>query len=335
MKLPRNTIITGDALEQLRQLPLNSVDCVITSPPYFGLRDYQMDKQLGLEMHVDRWVAALQEVMRQVARALKPTGSVWLNLGDSYSRHNRQGGWPKSLVLGPERLLLALHRDGWIVRNKLIWSKTNPTPSSVDDRLTNAWEPLYLLVRQRRYFFDLNAIRQPHTSRRSATTPKVIDRARPSWAGPLAGNNSGLARLHIAGRAGHPLGRNPTDVWTMATSALRGVHHATFPEGLVERPLRAGCPERVCTTCDQPWRRAEVRTLGHLAVVGDLEPRCGCGTSWRAGLVLDPFIGSGTTAVVAERLNRDWLGVELNPEFVRIAQERIAAARGRPETKVA
>jgi site-specific DNA-methyltransferase (adenine-specific) len=334
--LVRNRIIVGDALVQMRRLPAASVDCVVTSPPYYGLRDYQVAGQLGLEANVDQWVNELRAVVGEVARVLKPTGSLWLNIADSYSRHARQGGLPKSLLLGPERLLLALARDGWIVRNKAVWAKPNPMPSSVGDRLSATWESIYFLVRNSHYFFDLDAIRAPHRSQRSPIKPKPTSGRRPDWAGPLAGSNSGLHRLHELGLPGHPLGKNPGDVWTVATAFSRRGHHATFPEALIDLPTKATCPERVCTRCGRTWTREHVaRAIGHLAVVGELRPACDCRAAWHPGVVLDPFIGSGTTAVVAERLGRDWLGIELNPDFVRIAEERIAAARGRPEARAA
>jgi site-specific DNA-methyltransferase (adenine-specific) len=333
--LPRNTILVGDALDHLHRLPASSVDCVITSPPYFALRNYQVAGQIGLEASVHDWVAHLVAVVDEIARVLKPEGSLWLNLGDSYSRHDRFGAPPKSFLLAPERLLLALAERGWIVRNKVVWAKPNPMPASVTDRLTASWEPMYFLVRSRRYFFDLDAIRVPHRSRlrrsgrRRGPKPRRPNSGRPAaWAGPLAGDQSGLDRLKASGVPGHPLGKNPADVWMMAKSSFRGGHHATFPEALVERPLLATCPERVCAACGQAWRRQRLLTsLGSLAVRGELRPTCGCRAGWQPGLALDPFLGSGTTAVVAERLGRNWLGVELSPDFAAVAEDRIATAR--------
>ena len=145
--LPRNQVLTGDAATRLQKLPAASVDCVVTSPPYYALRDYAADGQLGLESNVDEWVAGFGAVCREVARVLKPSGAFWLNLGDSFSRHQKFGAAPKALLLAPERLLLALVADGWMARNKVVWSKTNAMPSSVRDRLTLTWEVLYLLVR--------------------------------------------------------------------------------------------------------------------------------------------------------------------------------------------
>jgi site-specific DNA-methyltransferase (adenine-specific) len=317
-------LLVGDARTLLPTIATTSVDCIITSPPYFLLRNYQHDEQLGLEPTIDHWVAELRIIMRELARIVKPTGGVWLNLGDSYSRGVRYGAQAKSLLLGPERLLLELMSDGWIVRNKVIWAKPNPMPASVQDRLTCSWEPVYFLVRSPSYFFDLDAVREPHvsrTGRRGVSREAKYESAHPKWAGPLAGKNDGLRRTREAGRAGHPLGKNPTDVWRLATATFAGSHFAVYPERLIERPMRLTCPERVCEGCGRAWRREKRRDrLGHLRA------DCTCNARWHAGLVLDPFLGSGTTAVVAERLGRAWKGIELNPEFARLAQQRIAAA---------
>ena len=326
--VPRNTILVGDARECLAELPAGSVDCVMTSPPYFNLRDYGQPGQIGLEQHVDSWVDDLRLIMEMVARVLKPTGSVWLNVADSFSRHPSYGAPPKSLLLGPERLALALLEDGWTVRNRVAWVKQNNMPSSVRDRLTCTWETVYLLTRNRRYFFDLDAIRVPLRSTRrtpQARTPVGYPPrgATPkSWSGPLAGRNTGLSQMKARGLVGHPLGKNPGDVWSLAISNFRGQHFATFPSSLVTRPLLASCPERVCRACGQPWERAVNR-----ASLGELRPMCNCGGGWQRGLVLDPFFGAGTVGVAAEQHGRDWLGIELNPSFAEIAQKRIKATR--------
>lgn len=327
-RLPKNQVLVGDALARLRALPNGCADSVITSPPYFGLRNYDVPGQLGAEPTVDDWVANLRQVLGEVARVISPQGTLWLNLGDSFSRGQRYGAPTKSLLLGPERLLLTLAADGWTVRNKVVWAKRNPKPSSVRDRLTATWEPVYLLTRSRHYYFDLDSVRVPHRSTVKADPSMLLRWTRPGWLGPLAGDNRGLAGLHAAGRVGHQLGKNPGDVWTVASSNYRGTHFATFPEALIEPCLLAGCPARVCTHCQQAWRRTPVsRRLGHLAVVGKLVPACDCHAKARPGLVLDPFLGAGTVAVVAERLSRDWLGVEINPAFARLADQRVAAAR--------
>lgn len=150
MTSPRNRILIGDAVECVKTLPTDSIDTVITSPPYWALRNYQVEGQLGLESDVHVWVERLSELLDDIARVLKPEGSVWLNLGDTYSRHQSHGALPKSLVLAPERLLLRLAAQGWIVRSKVVWAKQNPMPTSVRDRLATTWEPIYLLVRSLR-----------------------------------------------------------------------------------------------------------------------------------------------------------------------------------------
>ncbi|MGH7866199.1 MAG: DNA-methyltransferase [Candidatus Dormibacteraceae bacterium] len=326
----RNRVIVADVRNALARLPGASVDCVITSPPYYLLRDYGVPGQIGLEASVESWVDELRLAMKGVARVLKPTGTVWLNLGDSYSRHPGYGAPAKSLLLGPERLALGLVDDGWTVRNRIAWGKPNPMPSSVRDRLNTTWEFVYLLTRQSQYHFDLDAVRVPHRSghRKSAKAKPVTlltQGTRPTWAGPLAGSNVGLKRLKAAGLVGHPLGANPGDVWTIATAGYRGQHFATFPPALVSRPLLAACPERVCRACGQPWQRAH--QVHDRQTQGVLKPTCKCHAGWQPGLVLDPFFGAGTVGVVAEEHGRDWLGIELNPEFARMAEERIAAAR--------
>jgi DNA modification methylase len=331
-QLPRQQVLLGDAARRLAELPAASVDTVVTSPPYFLLRNYDAAEQLGLELNVEAYVEHLVAVLEEVARVLKPTGSLWLNLGDSYSHSNEYGAPPKSLLLAPERITLALVARGWILRNKVVWSKPNPMPQSVGDRLTCSWEYFFHLVRTPRYFYDLGAIREPHLSAKKslttaarhakAKTGPARNSARPSWAGPLAGNNAGLRRARAAGRPGHPDGKNPGDVWRVPTASFKGAHHAVYPTNLIARPLLATCPARTCVACGQPWTqtRAVAKT-----------PSCACDAGWQPGLVLDPFMGSGTTAVAAARLGREWVGVELNPEYRKLALARIAATRPEPD----
>jgi site-specific DNA-methyltransferase (adenine-specific) len=333
--LPRNTILIGDVRDRLAELPASSADTVVTSPPYFGVRDYGHDRQLGTEADVDGWVNGLRAVARELARVLRPTGSFWLNVGDSYSRRPSEGAPLKSLLLGPSRLALALVADGWILRNQVIWAKANPMPSSVTDRLSATHELLYFFTRSTRYFFDLDAIRQPHrTTRRQSTTDPARTypptgagaTTRPGW---TLNNNRGLSHLKASGLAGHPLGKNPGDVWTLPTAGFRGGHFAVFPSYLAERPILATCPERVCPSCGAPWQCGLERRHDRLLAVGELQPGCTCGVAGVSGLVLDPFMGAGTTAVAAEKHGRDWLGIELNAAYARMADERIQARRHR------
>ena len=350
---PRNTILIGDATEKLRTLSAASVDCMVSSPPYYLLRDYHVVEQLGLEDTVEEWVRRMRAVMAEVARVMKPTGSAWLNLGDAYSRHAKYGAPRKSLFLAPERLALALIEDGWIVRNRVIWAKTNPMPTAVADRLTTTYDVVFLLTRQERYYFDLDAIREPHTSTVSPGQRPAKDE-RPDWFGPHGGANEGLRLAHPGGIPGNLVGKNPGDVWPLPTASYRGAHFATFPPQLVRRPILATCPRKVCITCERPWSSGPGHTyvLGKrtpagaadrrirrypgrwqvLRQPGPLEPTCECGGPSRPGLVLDPFFGSGTVGLVAEELGRDWLGIELSPDYAELAWERLGRP---PETRAA
>lgn len=325
---PRNTILVGDALERLRQLPDECVDTIVTSPPYFNLRDYHVAGQLGQEGHVDEWVAALAAVARECRRVLAPHGSLWLNLGDAYSAGERFGAPRKSLLLGPERVARALVADGWLLRNKIVWAKTNPLPTSTRDRLTTAHEYVYLFVKRASYFFDLDAVRVPlvSTGRRTHTGSRTPARE----LGRLSGSRDGLLRLTCEGRSGHPLGKNPGDVWRIGSSSYHGAHFATFPAELVRRPILAGCPPRVCTRCRSPWRRS-MASVVHRNGRPQSRPfvPCGCQAPTRPGLVLDPFGGSGTVAEVARSLGRDWLLIELNPDYAELARMRLGICGGR------
>ncbi|MBL7486776.1 site-specific DNA-methyltransferase [Frankia sp. AgB1.9] len=327
------TILVGDARTRLAELPAASVDCVITSPPYWGLRDYGASGQLGLEANVDGWVSDLRAVMAEVARVLTPTGSVWLNIADGYARHQREGAAKGSLLLGPERLAITLEGDGWIIRNKVVWAKSNPMPSSARTRLSNTYELIYFLTRSTTYYFDLHSIRMPHRSQQ----PKQAQAAGRVYPPPSAAAhlgtlrrtnlNNGLARLKVAGRVGHPWGRNPGDVWTLGTANFREAHFATFPLALAERPLLATCPERVCVSCGQPWRRTGSPATTASAATRELQPACTCKAAWRPGILLDPFAGAGTVALAAEAHGRDWIGIELSPEYAAMAMARIRRAR--------
>lgn len=317
---PRNVVLEGDALEVLEGLASSSVDCVVTSPPYFRARLYHAgEREIGIEHHVDEWVNSIRAVSRQIARVLVPTGSFWLNVGDLYSRHADLGAPPKSLLLGPERLARGLLSDGWTVRNRVAWIKSAPLPSPVLDRLTNTWEYVFHLVRQRDYFYDLDAIREPLQSKPKKTGARESDRG----LGMLAAPRIGLARMALEGRSGHVLGKNPGDAWVLPTGRSIGGHIATFPEALVRRPILATAPKKVCTNCGRAWRRSRRRVM-YLAGKPQTRPLvpCGCKAPTRPGLVLDPFVGSGTTLKVARDLGRDGLGIELSPAYAQLARER-------------
>lgn len=336
--IPRNQILIGDVRERLAELPDAAVDCVITSPPYWALRDYGNDGQMGAEADVDAWADEIASVCGELRRVLTPTGALWLNLGDSYSRHPQDGAPRKSLLLGPERVALRLVQAGWLLRNVVVWAKKNPMPSSISDRLSTTHEFVYFFTKQATgYYFNLDAIREPastasHAGRaaRAAYPPREAVPSLGGGSSPRVDLNQGLAGMKAAGRESHPLGKNPGDVWPVATASYRGAHFATFPVKLITRPLLSTCPERVCTACGRPWQRAPQLIQGRMLAVGPLRAVCGH-RDWRPGIVLDPFLGSGTVALAAEMHGRDWVGIELNPTYAALAEQRLATWRASRE----
>jgi site-specific DNA-methyltransferase (adenine-specific) len=318
---PRNVVIEGDAAAVLRRLASESVDACIGSPPYFRLRRYtESPAELGTEETIAEYVAGLRMVCREMHRVLKPTGSLWIVIGDSYSRHERFGAGPKSLLAAPERVILALLADGWILRAKVAWTKTTPLPSPIKDRLTNSWEYVLHFVKQPRYHFDLDPIRIRLKSRRSAHTPASRHGIE---LGDLAGPRGGLAKLAASGRTGHPAGRNPTDHWHLPPGRSVQGHTATYPEVVIRRPILATVPERICTLCGLPWLRATTPVVTERGVpqLRPLVP-CRCQAPTVPGLVLDPWVGTGATLKVARELGRDGVGVELSGKFAALARER-------------
>jgi DNA modification methylase len=271
-------IETGDCIEVMRSLPdCLRVNCCVTSPPYFGLRDYGHAGQIGLEKTPAEYVSRLVEVFRAVRDRLEDDGTLWLNLGDSY------GG--KSLLGIPWRVAFALQADGWYLRSDIIWHKPNPMPESVTDRPTKAHEYMFLLAKSRTYYYDAES---------------VEEKSEPSSGGFQSRAEKGLTVHHSEGyggngETGQAKGRggftaftgkrNRRTVWTVATQPFSGAHFATFPPDLIEPCILAGCP------------------------VG--------------GTVLDPFGGAGTTGLVADRLQRNALLIELNPEYAEMARNRI------------
>ncbi|MCU1685426.1 MAG: yhdJ [Amycolatopsis sp.] len=339
--LPRNQILVGDVRQRLKELPDASVDCIVTSPPYFAMRDYGHADQIGAEAHVDDWAADIAAVCAELWRVLTPGGSLFLNLGDGYSRHPREGAVKKSLLLGPQRVALRMTEAGWLLRNQVVWAKKNPMPSSVGDRFTTTHEFVYFFTKQANYHFDLDAIREIPKNGRPTKGRSRVGHYLPRQAVPALGGgtspridlNHGLATLKSEGRDSHPLGKNPGDVWSLATGSYRGAHFATFPVELVRRPILATCPQRLCTTCGQPWQRAPQMLGDRRLATGALRPVC-AHSEWRRGIVLDPFLGSGTVAVAAEEHERDWIGIELNPEYAALAEKRLADWRiGHKNTK--
>lgn len=367
--LPIVRIIEGDCRDVLRTLPDESVHCVVTSPPYFGLRDYGVTGQMGLEGTPDKFVAGMVAVFRECRRVLRDDGTLWLNIGDSYAgtggqspqmgalfkgrarqrenictsaRIQADGCKAKDLIGIPWMLAFALRADGWYLRQDIIWSKPNPMPESVRDRCTKAHEYLFLLSKSPRYYFDAEAIAEPIAPSSIARLAQDVDTQQGSdrvpgktngamksvgprfggskygddeseqsrtksgnvWTGQRKGNRKSFrgGGVNTQGRSfdndakpcNDSVGnvpnerelRNKRSVWSIATQPFKEAHFATFPPALVEPCILAGCPE--------------------------------------GGTVLDPFGGAGTTGLVANRLQRDAVLIELNPEYAAIAQRRIA-----------
>lgn len=277
----RNQILYGDATDVLSTLPQACLDCVVTSPPYFRQRDYEGDqRQLGLEATPGEYVERLVTVFRTMRRAVKPSATFWLVLGDKY--HDGQ-------LLGmPWRVALALKDDGWLLRGDCIWHKPNAMPSPVKTRPTIDHEYVFFFSAGRDYFYDADAIREPHVT--FGPNSKMRGGRRHFFqrdSTPEAGKNGGDSNLHNGrwDQAFHPLGRNKRTVWPIPLSKFRDAHFAVFPEPLVETCIKAGCPA--------------------------------------GGLVLDPFSGSGTTAVVAQRLGRDYVGIDCVAEYCEMARKRL------------
>jgi DNA modification methylase len=301
----RAEILVGDCREVLRTLPPDSVQCVVTSPPYFGLRDYGHPDQIGLEQTPAEYVAKLVDVFRQVRRVLRPDGVLWLNLGDSYAAQggapidgtlqrpgSQVGAWggdtrrppagfkPKDLLGIPWRTALALQEDGWWLRRDIIWDKPNAMPESVTDRPSSSHEYVFLLTKSATYFYDAAAIREPHSE-------SSLARVTRNWSGNRARDYPGTPQTMRMGedqQMCHPNGRNKRSVWRVNTASYKGAHYATFPPKLVAPMILAGCPE--------------------------------------GGTVLDPFGGSGTVGEVATRLGRRSILIELNPEYAAQAERR-------------
>ena len=311
-----NKIINGNSLEVLKTLPDNSIDCCITSPPYWGLRDYGHDEQLGSEKHFKDFVNNLCNVFDEVQRVLKPTGTCFVNLGDTFSSDTKGTGGPsdkqlsnkgsryeakkfdteipnKCLCLVPERFAIEMIDRGWTIRNQIIWHKPNQMPSSAKDRFTVDFEKVFFFVKQPTdYYFEQQLEKSITQENRPAGVVRdreydydskqaiIQKRKRPNGISVEQSKKMGNV-----GNCGVNEFRNVRTVWSINTEPSTEAHFATYPQRLVERMLKAGCPEN--------------------------------------GIVLDPFFGSGTTGVYARKVNRNFVGIELNPEYVKIAENRL------------
>ena len=310
------TLHHGDSLDVLRTLPDQSVDCCVTSPPYFGLRDYGVAGQIGAEATPGEFVEKLRELFAEVRRVLADDGTCWLNLGDSYSSNaSNNGGYslsstlhgkpvsgaekgaranltgerralapgvgPKNLLGVPWRVAFALQDDGWILRNAIIWNKPNAMPESVTDRLSTRYEHLFLLAKSKRYWFDLDPIRESTADRSDLMTWAERKEAGGRFStsnnrGVNTGDSKGLGTF-----APNSAGKNPGDVWNITTAPFGGAHFAAYPPELVRRCIISGCKP--------------------------------------GGTVLDPFNGTGTTGMVALRHGRKYIGIDLNAEYLDLS----------------
>jgi DNA modification methylase len=308
--LELNKIYNMDCLEGLKQLDDNSINCCVTSPPYWGLRDYGVEGQIGLEKTPEEYVSKMVEIFREVKRVLRKDGTLWLNLGDCYSGNcsrtstgraglgnPREGVFakkgkgikPKDLVGIPWMVAFALRADGWYLRQDIIWHKPNPLPESVTDRCTRAHEYIFLLSKSKKYYYDADAIREPLSVHRARQAGQKVEPGN-----DIVRRREQIEHARQRGSGGHfdghkwfmnPLGRNKRSVWTIPTKPFKEAHFAVFPPDLIKPCILAGCP--------------------------------------KDGIVLDPFMGSGTTAVVAAMYQRNFIGFELNPEYCKMAEKRI------------
>lgn len=331
-----NTIHPYDALTGLRMLPDKSVNCCVTSPPYYGLRDYGFPGQIGLEPTPEEYIAALVEVFREVRRVLADDGTLWVNIGDSYAHNGAAFGSEKSTLIGrkqgdemgmarrfvkkgeglkpkdligiPWMLAFALRADGWYLREDIIWSKPNPMPESVTDRCTRSHEYIFHLTKSRKYYHNAAAIRTiaknpEDDQRRLNQRAKAGDKSNPdelrNGLRPRKDKQRGHYRKHVGfnerwdkmtGQEQRAMGANRRSVWSISTKPFKGAHFATFPKELPRLCIAAGCPENAT--------------------------------------VLDPFMGAGTTGLVARELNRNFIGFEPNPEYLAIAKDRMIKELG-------
>ena len=311
MELQLDQIINAECLAHLRTMPDECIDCVVTSPPYYGLRDYGCDGQVGLEDTPEEYVQRLVDIFHEVKRCLKQEGTLWLNLGDSYNGNKKgntetkknkrvvsdsfekklwHGAKEKDLIGITWMVAFALRADGWYLRQNIIWAKPNPMPESVKDRCTKSHEYIFLLTKSPKYYFDYEAIQEEATGYdgRKDTMLKGSPKYATEQIMPGQSIQSMAARGHERWtfKDGTPV-RNRRDVWQVCPKPSKEEHYAMYPEELVKYCIEAGCPE--------------------------------------GGVVFDPFMGSGTTAAVAKKLDRHYYGTELNSKFYEIASRRVAS----------
>jgi DNA modification methylase len=378
------TLLQGNCLDKIQELDDNSIDCVVSSPPYFGLRDYGVEGQFGLEETLEEYIEKTVLLFEELRRVLKPQGTVWWNVGDSYNNKpagnkdlKKSSGLPntkenlhkrkdniskilvknlkeKDLMMIPNRVAIALQDDGWWIRSEIIWHKPNPMPESVKDRPTSCHEKIWLITKNKKYYYDADAIREPVKEISKKRIEYGLKHKHP--------DNIGVAippvnTKRMGERFLNPLGKNKRNVWTITTKPCKEAHFATFPKDLIEPCIKAGCPEKVCVECGKPYMKKYERkdnNKNYIQVKGNNTPNiskggvrltekgttphfnpphikflefnkdCKCETEkYKSGIVLDPFGGSGTTGIVSKHLNRKAILIELNEEYIAIAKKRI------------
>ena len=313
-------IYQGDCLEVLKTFEDNSIDCCVTSPPYYALRDYGVDGQIGLEETPEKYIERLTEVFMEVHRVLKPNGTLWLNIGDSYAGNCSvtstgrcgmgkprerighrvfDGIKPKDLIGIPWMLAFSLRNAGWYLRQDIIWHKPNPIPESVKDRCTKSHEYIFLLSKSNKYYFDYEAIQEKANTNYISKNIRLAENKYEDNDDTLFSKHGHTKNCQYDGQVPNTMNlkreegikdevffvRNKRDVWSINVKPNKEAHFATYPQELVSPCILAGCPE--------------------------------------GGVVLDPFMGSGTTGIVANKLSRHYIGIELNPEYVEMAERRI------------
>ena len=394
-------ILQGSCIDKIKELEDNSIDCVVSSPPYFGLRDYGVDAQFGLEKTYHDYLANTVKVFETFKPKLKDTATIWWNVGDSYSSGLRKsttnqslrggkdygvtrtpvqnGIKEKDLLMIPNRVAIALQDAGWYIRSEIIWHKPNPMPESVRDRPTSCHEKIWLITKNKKYYYDSDAIKEPITdSTAIRLLQKNIDNQKGSTRahagrktnGPMKAmgrkkfdKNMGGSETSFVNHSGYKKAdgsyminptRNKRNVWTITTKPFRGAHFATFPKDLIEPCIKAGCPEKVCVKCGKPQVKEFYRNKSTLPVKrnkrdgdGDravggvyqkwleenplqikIKPSCDCNADFKSGVVLDPFAGAGTTGIVAAINNRNAVLIELNSEYIKLAEDRIEKELG-------
>lgn len=368
-----NYILNGDALTHLKELPSESINCAMTSPPYWALRDYGVEGQLGLEQTFEEYIKKLCDIFDEVKRVLRKDGTCWVNLGDTYGGSGTQQkdtgkhGYspenmatmknkPSSKLLGknlcniPARFSIEMQNRGWILRNTIIWHKPNCMPSSVKDRFTVDFEYLFFFVKNKKYWFETQ-----YESLSNATIKDIKSRKNMACLTGKHGskhfdnedsvfNKQKTKRLRTE-FVDLERGRNKRAVWSICPKPFKEAHFAVYPEELCETPIKSGCPEFVCNKCGKPREKIiEIisgkgegkpydanRPDGYIMDGRNRKSEhnfkgytdCNCNADFSPGIVLDPFFGSGTTGLVALKQNKQFIGIELNPEYIKIANERL------------